>query len=317
MPVKYFKQVGAAERFRDKKKKQGFFASVFEEPVDPQASTRRKRAQRRYYVEYDRGNSKGHGPNPRKPKKNLFGFGKGASRESVEQRRLGEAQKLLKQGRYRQARKVSRMSPRKFARRRGIKLEGSVRGAVRRGKDRARARAHTLVDKLFGKNPVPALVGSLGSAIEEGLGFAAGGAAFQDLSRKRKRKAVSKKKTKRKNDGNRKRYILIVFNKQGASDETEHSTLAGVRRQIKSWGPGLTFARIIDRKTGKETEKKISRNPRRRKAKNPRRMKRISHAVAVGNTIVATGTHAEMKRHASNLRKAHIHKKIRIGKRER
>jgi len=53
--TRLFKRKDAAERFRDAKKRKGFFASVFEEPVDPQASTRRARARKRYIVQYDTG----------------------------------------------------------------------------------------------------------------------------------------------------------------------------------------------------------------------------------------------------------------------
>ena len=55
--TKNFKQKRAADAFAKKQRSKGAFASVFEEPVDPNSNTRRARARMRYYVEYDKGSS--------------------------------------------------------------------------------------------------------------------------------------------------------------------------------------------------------------------------------------------------------------------
>lgn len=114
----------------------------------------------------------------RKPtKKNLFGLSSGAPRSRVESQRRKESHKLLDQGKYGQAKRVSKMSTRKYAKKRGIKVEGRLRAKLRKRKEHARAKAHGLVERIFGaRNPVPALLTSLGSAIEEGAGFAVGSA---------------------------------------------------------------------------------------------------------------------------------------------
>jgi putative cell wall-binding protein len=129
-----------------------------------------------------------------KGKKNLFGFGRGEDRGKVARRKRSEARKFFEAGEYRAARRTAKMSLRKYARRRGVKLEGRLRGALRARKERARGKAHRLVEALFGTNPpavkknaIPLLLSALG----EGAGFAAGDAAFRDLTR---RKSVKKKK---------------------------------------------------------------------------------------------------------------------------
>ena len=52
-PEKTFTRRDAAARFRDSLKAKGYFASVMEEPVDPHASSKRKRKQVRFIVRYD------------------------------------------------------------------------------------------------------------------------------------------------------------------------------------------------------------------------------------------------------------------------
>lgn len=235
----------------------------------------------------------------KKAKKNLFGFGRGESRESVEGARKREAKKLFERGEYRQARKTARMSTRRYARKKGIRLEGRLRTKLRGAKERARGRVHGVVDRIFGanskrnglgtalvegvgiglgimgaekavksltkRNPLPALLSSLGGALEEGAGFAAGEKLLSDVTR---RKKVAKKKKK--------------------------SRKAGKRPRLRK-----TKARRTKR-PGSKT------NPRKRPA-------RVTHAVAVGNRIVSYGTKRQVEHDAKILRKAG--KKVRIGRR--
>ena len=49
---RYFKRKDAAERFKRLMQARGLYASVYEEPVDPHARTRRERGQRLYRVVY-------------------------------------------------------------------------------------------------------------------------------------------------------------------------------------------------------------------------------------------------------------------------
>jgi hypothetical protein len=66
--TKTFKQKRAADSFASKQRTKGYYASVYEEPIDPHASTRRKRGQKRYYVEYGTGASLMGNPTMRRRK---------------------------------------------------------------------------------------------------------------------------------------------------------------------------------------------------------------------------------------------------------
>ena len=52
-----FKQKRAADSFAKKQRAKGLYASVYAEPIDSQASTKRARARWRYVVQYDTGRS--------------------------------------------------------------------------------------------------------------------------------------------------------------------------------------------------------------------------------------------------------------------
>ena len=45
-------------------------------------------------------------------------------------------------------------------------------------------------------------------------------------------------------------YTLLMFNNQGACEETSHATKAEIRRQIRTWNAKGMGARVIDNETG-------------------------------------------------------------------
>jgi hypothetical protein len=251
--------------------------------------------------------------------KNLFGFGKGTSHSAVEGRRRKEAHRLLDEGHYGEARRVSKMSTRRYAKKRGIKVEGRIRTRLKRGKESARRKAHGIVDKIFGgnptmqqkqalldvaakrvgvtcrlnpdgsvdirvsgqvhtfddinsafgfldgltmntkerkRNPLPALLSSLGSAIEQGAGYAAGAAlgagAIKDME---ERKTVIRKKK-----------------------ATGHRPQATGKRKSRK-------------------KKKHGSNPTRRRVKS-------THVVGVGRRAVFAGSKSEAANRATLLRSA-------------
>lgn len=105
----------------------------------------------------------------KKRRRNLFGFGGGSSGKTVVTREAAQAQQrkaartLFEKGEYRQAKKVARMSPRRFAKRAGFKREGILRRTARRTKARIAGAAHGAVDRLLG-NPQRNQDGELAAA---------------------------------------------------------------------------------------------------------------------------------------------------------
>jgi len=261
----------------------------------------------------------------RRGKKNLFGFGRGTPREEVEQRQEREARKLFDSGQHRAARKLRKKSTRKYARQRGIKVEGRLRGAIRGTKAKAAARAHGLVDRIFGanpdskckcghaesdhaqdnrprhwrddshclkcscqkfrpkarargqKNPIPALLATIGEGIGAGASWAAGEKAFSDIERAGRGKTV-KRKTKARGKSRRNPDVKMKYSK-------------GMQRWYKDFGPGQ--GRMYFPKGYKPQSYK---RPKKKKSKNPSRP--ATHCLAKGSArnprILFYGTRAGM-----------------------
>ncbi len=246
------------------------------------------------------------GKRTRVAKKNFFGLGKGAPRASVERKKRSEAHRLLDQGHSWAARRVSRMSTRKYARKRGMKIEGRLRTHLRERREHARKQVHGLVDRMFGQNPAGLL-----PAVVEGLAIGSGIVASEKAL-----EALSKKKATSKNP----LPALLGALAQGA--ESAVGGTLGVEALKSVTHSGAKRRPMKKKKKAKKkaarrprprAKKKTGHNPKRSHTKAKRKVARVTHAVAVRGKIVDMGTHAQMKAKARNLRRAGL--KAIIGKR--
>jgi hypothetical protein len=95
-------------------------------------------------------NPRKKGSAKRKRTKNLFGFGGGKkviSKEEAEDLKKDAARSHCNKGDYSLAKKTARMSPRRFARQRGMQLEGVVSKTKKRVKAAARAKLLPLLEE--------------------------------------------------------------------------------------------------------------------------------------------------------------------------